>query len=214
MAAVLGDPALHTFIGGTPETPEGLLARYERLVAGPSDPTVSWLNWVVSLRAEGRLTGTVQATITPDPLGSVAEIAWVIGTSWQGRGIATEAAQGLVGWLDDRADVDHRPRPSRPRGVRGGRRRVWTRTDRARGGWRDPVEPHAPRLGRRRGPACPARHSHRSRSRTQTWVTGIRNVAGSPSSVSTTSVTSARSTAVSPTTSTSIAASSCERQTV
>ena len=105
MAVVLGDPALHTFIGGTPETPEGLLARYERLVAGPSDPTVSWLNWVVSLRAEERLTGTVQATITPDPLGSVAEVAWVIGTSWQGRGIATEAAQGLVAWLDSRADV-------------------------------------------------------------------------------------------------------------
>ena len=38
MAVVLGDPALYTFIGGTPETPEGLLARYERLVAGPSDP--------------------------------------------------------------------------------------------------------------------------------------------------------------------------------
>ena len=134
MAAVLGDPALHTFIGGTPETPEGLLARYERLVAGPSDPTVSWLNWVVSLRAEGRLTGTVQATITPDPLGSVAEIAWVIGTSWQGRGIATEAAQGLVGWLDGQGGRRHRPRPSRPRGVRGGRRRLWTGTDRARGG--------------------------------------------------------------------------------
>ena len=105
MAVVLADPALHTFIGGTPETPDGLLARYERLVAGSSDPTVSWLNWVVGLRAEGRLTGTVQATIAPDPRGYVAEIAWVIGTSWQGRGIATEAAQGLVGWLDDRAEV-------------------------------------------------------------------------------------------------------------
>jgi RimJ/RimL family protein N-acetyltransferase len=105
MAVVLADPALHTFIGGTPETPEGLQSRYERLVAGPSDPTVSWLNWVVSLRAEGRLTGTVQATITPGPLGSVAEIAWVIGTGWQGRGIASEAARGLVGWLDDTVDV-------------------------------------------------------------------------------------------------------------
>jgi RimJ/RimL family protein N-acetyltransferase len=47
----------------------------------------------------------VQATVTRDPLGSVAEIAWVIGTSWQGQGIATEAARGLVGWLDDKADV-------------------------------------------------------------------------------------------------------------
>jgi RimJ/RimL family protein N-acetyltransferase len=104
MAAVLGDPALHTFIGGTPETPERLLARYERLVAGPGDASVSWCNWVVSLRAEGRLAGYVQATITPDPLGSLAEVAWVIGTSWQGRGIATESAQGLVAWLDDRVD--------------------------------------------------------------------------------------------------------------
>jgi RimJ/RimL family protein N-acetyltransferase len=105
MGVVLGDPALHTFIGGKPETPEGLLARYERLVAGPSDPTVAWLNWVVSPRAEGRLTGTVQATITRVPPGSLAEVAWVIGTSWQGRGIATEAAQGLVAWLVDRVDV-------------------------------------------------------------------------------------------------------------
>ena len=142
MAAVLDDPALHTFIGGTPETPEGLRARYERLVAGPSDPTVSWLNWVVSLRSEGRLTGTVQATITPDPLGSVAEVAWVVGARWQGRGIATEAAQGLVGWLEGEADVDHRPRPSRPRGVGGGRRRLRTRADRGGGGRGDPLEPH------------------------------------------------------------------------
>ncbi|HKP28906.1 MAG TPA: BTAD domain-containing putative transcriptional regulator, partial [Gemmatimonadales bacterium] len=44
---------------------------------------------VVSLRAEGRLTGTLQATITSETIGSVAEIAWVIGTGWQGRGIAT-----------------------------------------------------------------------------------------------------------------------------
>ncbi len=28
-----------------------------------------------------------------------AEIAWVVGTPWQGRGIAGEAARGLVGWL-------------------------------------------------------------------------------------------------------------------
>ena len=102
MAGVLSDPALHTFMGGSPESPVGLASRYERLVAGSSDPTVSWCNWVISLRAERRLTGTVQATITSDELGSVAEIAWVVGTRWQGRGIATEAAQGLAGWLDDR----------------------------------------------------------------------------------------------------------------
>ncbi|MEV3859595.1 GNAT family N-acetyltransferase [Streptomyces sp. NPDC050095] len=98
MAAVLGDPALHTFIGGTPHTPEALHARYERLAAGSPDPSVTWLNWVIRLRADDCLTGTVQATVT----AAAAEIAWVVGTPWQGRGIAGEAARGLVDWLDAR----------------------------------------------------------------------------------------------------------------
>jgi RimJ/RimL family protein N-acetyltransferase len=95
MAEVLADPALHTFIGGTPHTPEALHARYERLAAGSPDPAERWLNWVISLRTEARLVGTVQATIADH----VAEIAWVVGTPWQGQGIAGEAARGLVGWL-------------------------------------------------------------------------------------------------------------------
>ncbi|MER5523687.1 GNAT family N-acetyltransferase [Streptomyces sp. NPDC002677] len=95
MAAVLSDPALHTFTGGTPDTPEALRSRYRRLTAGSPDPAVSWLNWVIRLRAESCLTGTVQATVA----GPVAEIAWVVGTPWQGRGIATEAARALVAWL-------------------------------------------------------------------------------------------------------------------
>ncbi|MFF5858569.1 GNAT family N-acetyltransferase [Streptomyces sp. NPDC012751] len=93
MAAVLSDPALHTFTGGTPDTPQALRSRYRRLTAGSPDPTVSWLNWVIRLRAESCPAGTVQATISPSGQGPVAEIAW------QGRGIATEAARGLVDWL-------------------------------------------------------------------------------------------------------------------
>jgi RimJ/RimL family protein N-acetyltransferase len=95
MAEVLSDPALHTFIGGTPDTVEALRSRYRRITAGSPDPAVSWLNWVIRLRAESCLTGTVQATVN----GSVAEIAWVVGTPWQGRGIATEAARALADWL-------------------------------------------------------------------------------------------------------------------
>ncbi|MFD6417640.1 GNAT family N-acetyltransferase [Streptomyces sp. NPDC060194] len=98
MAAVLADPALHAFIGGAPDTPQALRARYERWEAGSPDPAASWLNWVVRLRDEDRLTGTVQATVTDG--GAAAEIAWVVGTPWQGRGIATEAARALVAWLD------------------------------------------------------------------------------------------------------------------
>ncbi|SEG91659.1 Protein N-acetyltransferase, RimJ/RimL family [Actinacidiphila yanglinensis] len=103
MAEVLGDPALHRFIGGEPATPEALRERYERLAAGSPDPAVCWLNWMLRLRAEDRLVGTVQATVVPGGEdGPVAEIAWVVGTPWQGRGIAREAAVGLVDWLDGR----------------------------------------------------------------------------------------------------------------
>ncbi|TGB08707.1 N-acetyltransferase [Streptomyces palmae] len=99
MAAVLSDPALHTFIGGAPDTPDALRSRYRRITAGSPDPAVSWLNWVIRLREEDCLTGTVQATISPAEQGPLAEIAWVVGVPWQGRGIAREAARGLVDWL-------------------------------------------------------------------------------------------------------------------
>ncbi|WP_246089871.1 GNAT family N-acetyltransferase [Nonomuraea deserti] len=91
MAAVLSDPALHAFTGGAPLTAQELRARYERLVAGPA----GWRNWVLWSREEECLAGYVQATVD----GRTAEIAWVIGTPWQGRGLATEAAKALVCWL-------------------------------------------------------------------------------------------------------------------
>ena len=105
MARVLSDPALHSFIGGAPETAQGLVSRYERLVTGSGDPDVSWCNWVILLREERRLTGTVQATMTTHASRRSAEIAWVVGTPWQGRGIATEAARGLVEWLTEQVDT-------------------------------------------------------------------------------------------------------------
>ncbi|NED11891.1 GNAT family N-acetyltransferase [Streptomyces sp. SID9124] len=93
MAAVLADPALHTFTGGAPETSEGLRARYARQTAGSPDPDELWWNWV--LRAGDGLVGYVQATVR----GDRAEIAWVVGVPWQGRGYAREAAGGLVAHL-------------------------------------------------------------------------------------------------------------------
>ncbi|WP_299542100.1 GNAT family N-acetyltransferase [uncultured Streptomyces sp.] len=132
MRAVLADPALHAFIGGTPPTADELRARYARQSAGSPDPDVLWANWVIRLRtgredgergaghghghggddysdgdgsAAGRgggagpLIGTVQSTVSPAEGGaSEAELAWVVGTPWQGRGFATEAARALAGW--------------------------------------------------------------------------------------------------------------------
>lgn len=102
MSEVLSDPGLHAFIGGAPDSPEALRSRYARMVAGSPEPGVRWWNWVIRLRDDGCLVGTVQATVTPSTPGPTAEIAWVIGTPWQGRGIATEAAGALVAWLTAR----------------------------------------------------------------------------------------------------------------
>jgi RimJ/RimL family protein N-acetyltransferase len=98
MAAVLADPDLYTFTGGSPPTRQELRARYERWTAGSPDPGVSWCNWVIQLRSPRCLTGTLQATISTGD-EPVAEVAWVVGTSWQGHGIATEAARALISWL-------------------------------------------------------------------------------------------------------------------
>ncbi|MFG1905568.1 GNAT family N-acetyltransferase [Kribbella sp. NPDC048928] len=93
MAVVLSDPGLYAFTGGEPPSVEVLEARYRRQLAGPDSPDEQWLNWVVQY--EDTLIGYVQATVT----AGQAEIAWVIGAAWQGRGFAKEAAQGLVTWL-------------------------------------------------------------------------------------------------------------------
>jgi len=101
MAAVLADPALYAFTGGAPPGREELRARYQRWIAGSPDPE-SWCNWVIRIGGSGCLAGTVQATISggDEP---AAEVAWVVGTPWQGRGIATEAARALIAWLKQRS---------------------------------------------------------------------------------------------------------------
>lgn len=119
MAEVLADPDLYAFTGGAPAPLEALRTRYVRLVAGSPHPSVRWCNWVIRHREAARLTGTVQATVTEaerdggshgayggsEAYGGSgayeyeAEVAWVVGTRWQGQGIATEAARGLVDWL-------------------------------------------------------------------------------------------------------------------
>ncbi|GAA1216905.1 GNAT family N-acetyltransferase [Kitasatospora nipponensis] len=129
MAEVLGDPALHTFIGDAPLTAEQLRVRYQRWEAGSPDPAETWCNWVVRLDGDparpggevrpggearpgddegredgaGPLVGWVQATLA----GGEAEIAWVVGTGWQGRGIAKEAARAVAGHLAGLRVVAH-----------------------------------------------------------------------------------------------------------
>jgi RimJ/RimL family protein N-acetyltransferase len=101
MVGVLGGPALYEFTGGAPPGLDELRARYARQAAGRSpDGRAEWHNWILRREPGGEAAGYVQATITDG--GRRAEIAWVVGLDWQGRGYATEAAVAVVGWLDSR----------------------------------------------------------------------------------------------------------------
>ena len=97
MVGVLADPDLYTVIGGAPPTLAELDARYARWADGSPLAGEDWHNWVVRLRAGGTAIGHVQATVRAG--GHEADIAWLIGTPWQGRGYAGEAARAMVDWL-------------------------------------------------------------------------------------------------------------------
>lgn len=93
--AVLDDDALHTFTGGEPPTPAEWRRRVAAWQAGRSpDGAEQWRNWVVR-DARGTVVGHAQATVR----GDAAELAWVIGTAHQGRGLATAAARAMVALL-------------------------------------------------------------------------------------------------------------------
>ena len=100
LAPVLDDPALHAFTGGAPATVPELRAAYARREAGVSpDGRAAWLNWVLRPATGGPPAGTVQATVTAADGRLRAELAWVVTSADQGRGLATEAATAVAGWL-------------------------------------------------------------------------------------------------------------------
>nr|WP_246458099.1 GNAT family N-acetyltransferase [Saccharopolyspora gloriosae] len=99
-APVFDDVRPHEWIGGTPCTPAELAARYRRQAVGSSsDGTRGWLNRMLRRRSDGRLLGTVQATLSRPPRGITAELARVVGHDHQGDGYGREGARAMVEWL-------------------------------------------------------------------------------------------------------------------
>ena len=93
MVALLADRALYAFYDdeASPSLEE-LRARYERQSTGLSaDGTEVWHNWILRVRASGKPAGFVQATV----VDRVVDLAWVVGTAYQGQGLATEAANAV-----------------------------------------------------------------------------------------------------------------------
>jgi len=99
MVAVFADPASYEFIGGNPPTLVELEARFDRWAAGSGRAREAWHNWAVRLAADRQPIGHLQATVVGSGEQSSADIAWLVGTPWQGAGYASEAAGALVDWL-------------------------------------------------------------------------------------------------------------------
>jgi RimJ/RimL family protein N-acetyltransferase len=100
MVEVLADPSLYDFTGGEPPDLAHLRDRFARLQTQRSaDGEQCWLNWIVRVRETGRVAGTVQATVERRGTGLLAEIAWIVAPSQQGRGIASESTAAMLGWL-------------------------------------------------------------------------------------------------------------------
>jgi RimJ/RimL family protein N-acetyltransferase len=98
--AALNHPEVGQFIGGPAVTTlEALHARIQQLNAGPPPGSTEqeWLNFTVrSTEGDDRIIGQIQATVH----AGWAEVAWVLGPEFWGKGYGTEAATWLVAHLD------------------------------------------------------------------------------------------------------------------
>ncbi len=96
MLTVLADDVLYEFTGGEAPTRDVLERRYRRQLDGPNRPGEQWLNWIIRTKTDQRAVGFVQASV----VGDGADVAWLVGLSDQGRGIASEAALAMCDWLE------------------------------------------------------------------------------------------------------------------
>ena len=100
MVEVLADSALYTFTGGTAPSLDALRKQYAAQSIGhSSDGQQWWCNWIVEPDDTRSPAGYVQATVQYDGDDLEADIAGVVQPDQQGKGIATEAARGMVDWL-------------------------------------------------------------------------------------------------------------------
>ena len=95
MVPVLADASLYEFTGGEPPALDALGDRYRRQTAGSGKPEEVWCNWIIRTKIDGRAVGFIQATVAERS----ADVAWVVGVSDQGRGLASEAAAAACEWL-------------------------------------------------------------------------------------------------------------------
>jgi RimJ/RimL family protein N-acetyltransferase len=102
--AAMSDPAVYQHIDDhPPASVQELAQRFGRMSAGPPPDRTGeqWLNYAVRVAQSGDLVGRIQATVIRDR----AEVAYVFGTAYGGKGYATEAMEWLHRLLRERMSV-------------------------------------------------------------------------------------------------------------
>jgi RimJ/RimL family protein N-acetyltransferase len=97
MFPVLSDHKLYEYTGGCPPQSIADLAAWFGALESRQSPDGEelWLTWLLFTNEGNTAIGYVQATVT----GHAADIAWLVGSEWQGIGYASEAATALTAWL-------------------------------------------------------------------------------------------------------------------
>ena len=94
---LLQEPSLYVFTKGSPPADIAELSRRIESWQSRKSPAGDeiWLNWSMRLHSTDTVIGHVQASITDER----ADLAWVVGIPFQGRGYATEAARAVATWI-------------------------------------------------------------------------------------------------------------------
>jgi RimJ/RimL family protein N-acetyltransferase len=103
LTTLWGDPAVNRFIGGKPATREETWARLLRYAGHWK--LLGFGYWAVEVKEGSQFVGDVgfanwQRDITPS-LDGMPEGGWVFSPVAHGRGIAAEAVQAALGWIDN-----------------------------------------------------------------------------------------------------------------
>ena len=105
MFTVLLDDNLYKYTGGSPPQSIADIERWLIALESRKSPEGDelWLTWLIFVAESDLAIGYVQATVGK----SKADIAWLVGSQWQGIGYASEAATTLTSWLvtSDVADI-------------------------------------------------------------------------------------------------------------
>lgn len=95
--AALAGPEVGRFLGGPDIIDlDDAQRRIAHVLAGPTSADHAWVNLTIR-DLDGVIAGRLEATVYAD----WAEVAWLLGVPWWGRGLGTEAAEWLLDHLRD-----------------------------------------------------------------------------------------------------------------